>query len=387
MITFKAKQLCLFSHCMLRLLPRSKQTILQQVAKRNLSQGLSFPPRMPKETTTKQPLSGTFGVAKPSGPTSMALVNDIKKLVSNSSLFVEESKLQGAKHKRKGKYRRGPVKIGQGGTLDPLADGVLVVAIGKATRDLAEFLNCVKEYETTCLLGCETDSYDSEGAQVRVAPWKHVTREKVEEALQQFRGEITQTPPIFSALKMDGKPLYEYAREGIPLPRPIEARNVTIHSLEVIEWKGSDHSFRWPEKKLSEDQKKALEKALKGVDEQAKVEDSPVSESEHSDVPTAFVLRMQVSGGTYVRSVAHELGHALGSAAHVVTLTRTRQGRFTLRPTEPSDMSCVPWSVFEKALENPGEPDSDGRLEWERDVLEKFEVFDESNKKSKQQKN
>ena len=186
---------------------------------------------------------------------------------------------------------------------------------------------------------------------------------------------------------MDGKPLYEYARKGIPLPRPIEPRNVTVHSLELVEWLGSDHSFRWPEKKLTEDEKMLLEKTLRSLDEKAKVEDTAGADKEADDIPTAFVLRMRVSGGTYVRSVAHELGHALGSSAHVVTLTRTRQGRFTIRPSEPADMACVSWDVFEKALKNPGEPDADGRLEWERSVLEKFEAYGEAHKKTQEQPN
>lgn len=104
------------------------------------------------------------------------------------------------------------MKMGQGGTLDPLADGVLVIGIGQGTKKLDQFLGCIKvisflsalqqisrveqEYRTTALLGCETDTYDSEGARVRVAPWRHITRENVETALEQFRGEISQTPPM-----------------------------------------------------------------------------------------------------------------------------------------------------------------------------------------------
>ena len=90
--------------------------------------------------------------------------------------------------------------------------------------------------------------------------------------------------------------------------------------------------------------------------------------------PTAFVLRMRVSGGTYVRSIVHDLSHALGSAGHVVTLTRSRQGRFALEPTSEDDRACVPWEVFEKALKEEGEADADGRKEWEKEVLAKLEV-------------
>ncbi|OBZ75614.1 putative tRNA pseudouridine synthase 4 [Grifola frondosa] len=267
---------------------------------------------MPK-VPSSLPVSGLFGVVKPSGPPSMSVVNDIKTLVASSRLFVEADKLATRKLKtgKRGKYGRDVVKIGQGGTLDPLADGVLVIGVGKATRKLGDFLDCVKEYRTTCLLGCETDSYDSQGARVRIAPWHQVTREKVESALSEFRGEILQAPPIFSALKMDGRPLYEYAREGIPLPRPIEKRKVTVHSLELIEWKGSEHDFHWPEKEFTEEQKHAVEKALQGVEGNVSIQDVPDTEGKAEEVPTAFVLSMKVSGGTYVRSIVHDLGHAL----------------------------------------------------------------------------
>ncbi|KAH7922093.1 pseudouridylate synthase 4 [Leucogyrophana mollusca] len=334
---------------------------------------------MPKVSLPQLPLSGLFAVAKPSGPTSMSVVNDIKQLVGSSRLFVEAEKLEEQKGKgkipKRGRRARETVKIGQGGTLDPLADGVLVVGIGKGTKRLNEFLDCVKEYRTTALLGCETDSYDGEGVRVRVAPWRHVTREAVEGMLDKFRGEIQQTPPIFSALKMDGRPLYEYARKGIPLPRPIEPRKVTVHSLEIVDWKGSDHGFRWPEKEFTAEEKKAMEKALESVEENPVVKDEP--ESQPTDVPpAAFVLSMKVSGGTYVRSIVHDLGHALGSAAHVVTLTRSRQGRFALEPTEDDDKGCVPWDVFSKAGESEGEVDAEGWTEWEREVLDRLEIVD-----------
>lgn len=173
-------------------------------------------------------------------------------------------------------------------------------------------------------------------------------------------------------------PLYEYARKGIPLPRPIEKRQVTIHSLELIEWKGNEHAYRWPEKQFSEAEKKAMEKALESVEENPTIKDEPEPEASGtgSETPPAFVLSMKVSGGTYVRSIVHDLGHVLGSAAHVVTLTRSRQGRFALETTEPEDMACVAWEVFEKASKGEGEADEEGWKEWEREVMNVFEVVD-----------
>ncbi|KAF8212151.1 pseudouridine synthase [Mycena galopus ATCC 62051] len=304
---------------------------------------------MPKAMMPPLPLAAAFfGIVKPSGPTSMSVINDVKVLVSRSKLFVDADKLEKNSKKKINLRKPGDLKIGQGGTLDPLADGVLVVGIGKATKKLNQFLECTKEYRTTCVLGVETDTYDSEGSTVRFAPWRHVTRDQVEGALAKFRGEILQTPPIFSALKMEGRPLYEYARKGIPLPRPIEARKTTVHSLEITEWLDT-HKFRWPAQTFSEEAKQAMEKALQGADESASVLEDKAEIPADDEAPTAFVLKMRVSSGTYVRSIVHDLAHELGSAGHVVTLCRTRQGRFTLEGTEEGDRECVPWEVLEKA--------------------------------------
>ena len=188
---------------------------------------------------------------------------------------------------------------------------------------------------------------------------------------------------------MDGMPLYDYARKGIPLPRPIEKRQVTVHSLELVEWKGGDHTYHWPEKTFSAEQKRALAQSLANVDpSDASISDDPdsgVADREGTEldkveleVPTAFVLRMRVSGGTYVRSIVHDLAHALGSAGHVVTLTRSRQKDYVLEPTEEGDRACVPWEVFEAALEDAGEKDADGWTEWEREVLDKLVIVDGS---------
>ena len=177
---------------------------------------------------------------------------------------------------------------------------------------------------------------------------------------------------------MDGKPLYEYARRGIPLPRPIEKRKVTVHSLNLVDWRGSDHMFRWPQQHFTPDQKAALKTALEFVETSPDIQDQ--SDDHTKEIPTAFTLSMKVSGGTYVRSIVHDLGRALGSAAHVVTLTRSRQGRFTLDPGTEEDKSCVPWNVFENALKDEGEPGEDGWRPWEREVLERLEIVDEQKK-------
>lgn len=177
---------------------------------------------------------------------------------------------------------------------------------------------------------------------------------------------------------MDGRPLYEYARKGLPLPRPIEPRKVTVHSLEVVEWRGTDHTFKWPQESLTTDEKKAVETALKSVKKDISLEDE-VEVSEEGENPPAFVLKMMVSGGTYVRSIVHDLAHELNSAAHVVTLTRSRQGNFVTDKAVEGDIPCVPWEVFQRALEeSEGKKDDDGWSEWEREVLDRLEVVDNS---------
>ncbi|KAG8743883.1 hypothetical protein FRC10_011173 [Ceratobasidium sp. 414] len=339
---------------------------------------------MPKVTASSLPLNGLFALVKPSGPPSMAILDRLKPLFGKSRLLVDlegyEKELAEMEKLKKDKKRakRGRMsrpgdrpKLGQGGTLDPLADGVL---------------------------GCETDSYDSKGARVRLAPYTHLTRDDVEKVLNRFRGEIQQMPPIFSALKMDGKPLYEYARENKPLPRPIEARKCTVHELVLESWipaatssaDTTGHRFHWPEKEIDDEQREArkqvAELVLKAEAEAHSTNEQPAvtntlqqtalppttTDDASLPGPPAFVLRMSVSSGTYVRSIVHDIGTALDSAAHVVTLTRTRQGKYGLAgasrsdPVEPEaqasvsfeaerpelmDGDCIKWEVFEQALE------------------------------------
>ena len=163
---------------------------------------------------------------------------------------------------------------------------------------------------------------------------------------------------------------------------------MTIHALDIIDWKGSDHGFSYPEKKFTEEQKQAVAKALHGIEDQVKVEDEPEADAPDDARATAFVLQMQVSGGTYVRSIVHDLGHAVGSAAHVVTLTRTRQAAYALEPQtaqpegEEEDHPAVPWDVFERAIEQRKkgedlERDADGWAEWERVVRDALTMVEE----------
>lgn len=151
------------------------------------------------------------------------------------------------------------VKMGHGGTLDPLASGVLILGVGKGTKALSNFLLCTKTYETVVVFGASTDTYDRVGKIIKKGGYKDVTREVVEEALKGFRGKYRQMPPLYSALKMEGKPLYEYAREGKPIPREIETREVDVTELEISEWyEPGTHNHRWPVEEAGQAEKNVI---------------------------------------------------------------------------------------------------------------------------------
>lgn len=135
----------------------------------------------------------------------MSMLNDLKELLATSPVFVAKPKPLAAatannkKHKGKRHGKPNPqstVKLGQGGTLDPLASGVLVIGLGEGTKQLKNFLDCTKTYRATGLLGCSTDSYDSQGKLVRRTKSRHLKSEDVEAVLDRFRGDITQMPPV-----------------------------------------------------------------------------------------------------------------------------------------------------------------------------------------------
>ena len=169
-------------------------------------------------------------------------------------------------------------KAGHTGTLDPMASGLLPLTFGEATKFSQMLLDADKTYEAVVQLGIETDSGDAEGAVLATRPVT-VGRAQLEAVLDGFRGDIEQVPPMYSALKRDGKALYEYARAGIEVER--EARKVRIHALELLAF-----------------------------------------------ADTRFSIRVACSKGTYIRSLAMDIGAALGCGAHLCALRRTRIGAF-----------------------------------------------------------
>ncbi len=179
-------------------------------------------------------------------------------------------------------------KAGHAGTLDPLASGVLVVCLGSATRLSEYVMASTKRYRARVRLGVETDTYDTEGEVLAVHDASGVTLAAVERALEPLRGEIAQVPPMYSAVKQGGRKLYELARAGETVTRA--ARPVFIETLTVMEW-----------------------------------------------TPPIVTLDIVCSAGTYVRSLAHDLGAALGVGAHLAGLVRLASGAFKLEDAAPLD--------------------------------------------------
>lgn len=190
------------------------------------------------------------------GMSSAQVIRDCQHHFNPSAFFkpmIDQERSNRSQESNNRKKRRGfgkndiRVKMGHGGTLDPLATGVLILGVGKGTKSLQSFLDCTKTYETVVIFGASTDTYDRVGKILKKTSYEHITRPMVEEALNSFRGKFQQMPPLYSALKMEGKPLYEYAREGKPIPREISTREVDVSELELLEWyEPGEHSHRWP---------------------------------------------------------------------------------------------------------------------------------------------
>lgn len=216
--------------------------------------------------------SGILNINKPQGMTSHDVVNIVRRVT-------------------------GIRKVGHAGTLDPLATGVLLACIGRATR-LSEYLTASeKSYSATVRLGIETDTYDADG-QTLISKPVSVNKDDVENTLRSFQGAIAQVPPMYSAIKQGGQPLYKLARRGETAER--KARSINISHIAMTDWS-----------------------------------------------PPDFRFEVTCSPGTYVRSLAHDLGQNLACGAHLTQLTRTRSGQFTLKDTVPlDDLTPENWESF-----------------------------------------
>jgi tRNA pseudouridine55 synthase len=191
-------------------------------------------------------------------------------------------------------------KVGHGGTLDPLASGVLPIALGEATKLCGRMLDATKTYDFTIRFGEETDTLDAEGEVVETSDVRP-TRAQIEAALPRFTGEIEQVPPAYSAVKVSGKPAYERTRAGEELA--LKPRRVTVLEL----------SIRHPRESGDPAEEEQLGSRFRGNDEVDEI-----------------TLSASVSKGTYIRSLARDIAHALGTVGHVSYLRRTRAGPFGL---------------------------------------------------------
>jgi tRNA pseudouridine55 synthase len=173
------------------------------------------------------------------------------------------------------------LKVGHAGTLDPKATGLMIICTGKETKNIDLLQAKEKEYIAHIKLGATTPSFDLESAENEFFPTDHLTLELVQKALESFMGETNQVPPLFSAIKIDGKRAYEHARKGSDMV--LQSRKITISELEVLNFS-----------------------------------------------PDKIVLRIVCSKGTYIRSLARDIGQALNSGAYLVGLSRTRIGEMKL---------------------------------------------------------
>ena len=173
-------------------------------------------------------------------------------------------------------------KVGHAGTLDPLATGVLIICTGRATREIERLQNGTKEYIATMRLGATTPSFDLETEIDAEFPYEHITEEMVRDVLPRFTGHILQVPPVYSAVKVDGKRAYKYARKGAEVE--LKAKPLVIETLEMLP----------------------------------------------SELPL-LRLRIVCSKGTYIRALTRDIGQALGSGAHLTALCRTRVGGVSLK--------------------------------------------------------
>lgn len=216
--------------------------------------------------------------------------------------FDAVKRLRGAVQRRLNAKR---FKVGHAGTLDPLATGVLLVCTGRATKRIAELQEGMKEYVAEITFGATTPSYDLEKEIDATYPWEHITPELIAETLPKFQGHVMQVPPVFSAVKVDGKRAYNYARKGKEVE--IKAKPLEIKELEVLGWEAPK-----------------------------------------------LTLRVLCSKGTYIRALARDLGEAMNSGAHLTALRRTRVGDYTINDAMSLDQALE--LIKDGPVEFPDEP-------------------------------
>ena len=216
------------------------------------------------------------------------------------------------------------VKVGHAGTLDPLATGVMLVCFGKATKQIDTLQAGTKEYIAQLKLGATTPSFDMETCEDRQFAVDHITREKVEEVLTHFIGEIQQVPPTYSAVKIDGKRAFKYARSGAEVE--LKPKTLVIDEIELL-----DYGFVAPQTPTdaSADEKERIKYQHNNLSEQY----------------LQLTIRVVCSKGTYIRALARDIGQALDTGAYLTGLIRTRIGDYRLK-------DCMDVEAFTEWLNN-----------------------------------
>ncbi len=220
------------------------------------------------------------------------------------------------------------LKVGHGGTLDPLASGVLPIALGEATKLCGRMLDASKIYEFTIQFGIETETLDSEG-DVSETSDVRPTLAHVENALADFTGDIEQIPPKYSALKIDGKRAYDLARSGVDVE--MKMRNVTIYGLNIVHPDFAEPIGNQPEHEEAVILKQVQHYDINDDDLHKPSVRSELVEGQDEQKLSQITLRAHVSKGTYIRSLARDIARNVGTVGHVTMLRRIKAGPFSLK--------------------------------------------------------
>lgn len=219
------------------------------------------------------------------------------------------------------------LKVGHAGTLDPLATGVLIICTGKSTKLIDELQAHTKEYVATIKLGATTPSFDMETAEDATYPTEHITRELVEEKLKSFVGRIEQIPPTFSAVKVDGKRAFKYARQGEDIE--LKPKILVIDELEILH-------FGEVENEVTDESNDPRERIK-------------YQSGNLTGTHLSLTIRVVCSKGTYIRALARDIGQSLGSGGYLTSLVRTRIGEYTLQ--DCMDIAQFPQWLEQQTLE------------------------------------
>ena len=256
-------------------------------------------------------------VDKPRQWTSFQAVNKIKAVVRN-------------------RYGLKKFKIGHAGTLDPLATGLLLVCIGKATKSIQQLQDGDKVYTGTMVLGATTPCFDLERPVDHYYPYEHITRELLDEKVRRFTGTILQVPPMFSAVKIDGQRAYEYARTDDP-SATIQPKPVNVYSFEITDYRPGEKN------------------ELETIDNPVSLESLEKTKTHNlyknplgvipPHLPQAD-FRIHCGKGTYIRSLARDLGEALDSGAFLSSLRREQVGTYSVADAIAPDQAETYFSAF-----------------------------------------